>query len=68
MCSGPLLQLICNYIIFMVLTFGCIVGIVVFDSYLKSVQAKNEPALQSSYASEKTTGLMGWLGSNPDYT
>ena len=46
LCSGPLLQLICNYILFLVFICGCTVGIIVFDSYLKTLYAKQEENLE----------------------
>lgn len=43
LCSGQLLTLVCNYIAVLIFTFGCIIGILIFDSYLKTVYAKSRP-------------------------
>ena len=44
MCSSSLLQLICKYIMLLIFLCGCLVGLLIFDSYLKTFYAKTNPA------------------------
>jgi hypothetical protein len=44
LCSGQLLQLICNYLFSFVVIIGGIIGIIVFDGYLKTDRAAAKPA------------------------
>ena len=71
LCSGQLLTLICNYVAVLVFTFGCILGILIFDSYLKTLHAKVEPELTESIHKDnkkREKGLLGRLSMNPDYS
>ena len=71
LCSGQLLTLICNYIAVLIFTVGCIIGILIFDSYLKTVHAKSQPvASQQIFQRDRNRvgGFLGWLHMNPDYS
>lgn len=71
LCSGQLLQLICNYVVFLIVVFGAIVGVLIFDSYLKTKYAeKNPDNVKSIYEKNKSRegGLFGWMSSNPNYS
>ena len=35
LCSGKLLQSICNYVLFVIFLLCCVVGVLVLDAYLK---------------------------------
>jgi len=71
LCSGQLLTLICNYVAVLIFTFGCIIGILILDSYLKTVYAKKNPDETEKIYKENEkslgVGILGRLSMNPDY-
>jgi len=58
---------------FLLVVFGAIVGILIFDAYLKTLYAKKNPDIvnsnyQTNQIRKDEGGLFGWLNSNPDYS
>jgi len=70
MCSGSLLTLICNYIMFLLVILGFIVGILVLDAYLKTYNAKSHPdsPIPNLNLNATESGIIKWFSSKVDYT